>query len=47
MGSHYLCVTPGGQMTVPTPEKFDQMLRSPKLKDVPSSIRRIVYGSGF
>ena len=44
MGGHYLCTTPGGQCMVPTPEMFDKLRRSPKLKEVPSTIMRLVYG---
>lgn len=43
MASHYLCTTPGGQTSVPTPEMFDRLMRSPKLGDVPAHIMRIVY----
>ena len=43
MGSHWLCTTPGGQASVPTPEMFDRMMRSPKLADVPGFILNIVY----
>lgn len=43
MGSHWLCVTPGGQASVPTAEMFDRLRRSPKLSDVPGRILKIVY----
>ncbi len=44
MGGHWLCTTPGGQAAAPTPEAFDALRKSPKLKDVPSTIMRLVYG---
>lgn len=44
MGGHYLCTTPGGQCMLPTPEMFDKLRRSPRLKEVPSTIMRLVYG---
>lgn len=44
MASHYLCTTQGGQCSVPTPEMFDKIRRSAKLRDVPGYIMRIVYG---
>ena len=43
MASHYLCVTPGGQSAVPTPDMFDKMRRSPFLNNVPAYITNIVY----
>lgn len=43
MGSHWLCVTPGGQAAVPTAEMFDRLRHSPKLSDVPGYILAIVY----
>lgn len=44
MSSHYLCTTRGGQVSVPTPEMFDRLRRSPKLREIPPYIMRIVYG---
>lgn len=46
MASHYLCTTPGGQTAVPTEEHFAKLRRSPKLRNVPDYILRIVYGGG-
>lgn len=43
MGSHWLCVTPGGQAAVPTAEMFDRLRHSPKLSDAPGYILAIVY----
>lgn len=44
MGGHYLCTTPGGQYLIPTPEMFEALRKSPRLKEVPSTIMRLVYG---
>lgn len=44
MASHYLCTRRGGQTAVPTPDMFDKLIRSPKLREVPMHIRKIVYG---
>lgn len=44
MASHWLCTTQGGQSSIPTPEMFDKLRKSPKLREVPSFIRRLVYG---
>lgn len=46
MASHYLCVTPGGQCSVPTPDMFLKLKKSPKLRIVPDHILRIVFGGG-
>lgn len=44
MGGHYLCTTPGGQCMIPTPEMFGKLRKSPRLKEIPSTIMRLVYG---
>lgn len=43
MASHWLCVTPGGQAAVPTPEMFGKLRRSGKLSEIPGYILKIVY----
>lgn len=43
MGSHWLCITQGGQAAVPTAEMFDKLRKSPKLSNIPDYIARIVY----
>lgn len=44
MSSHYLCTSKDGQCSVPTPEQFDRLRTSAKLRDAPGYILRIVYG---
>ncbi len=46
MGSHYLCANPEGQPAVPTPAAFAALRRSPKLREVPPHIAKIVLGGG-
>ena len=46
MASHYLCTNPNGQYAVPTPEAFDAIKGSEKLRNVPFYIMGIVYGGG-
>lgn len=42
MSSHYLCTNPDGQPEIPTPEMFNLLLRSDKIKDVPDRIKELV-----
>lgn len=44
MSSHYLCTKRGGQCSVPTPETFGKLRASPKLREVPGHILKIVHG---
>lgn len=44
MGSHYLCTKKDGQWAIPTPDQFEKILRSPKIKIVPDFVRNLVYG---
>lgn len=44
MHSHWLCVQLNGQTEIPTPEMFERLLKSPKIKVVPNYIRGLVYG---
>lgn len=47
MHSHWLCVQLDGQTGIPTPEMFEKLLKSPKIKIVPNYIKELVYGFEF
>lgn len=44
MHSHWLCVQLNGQTEIPTPEMFEKLLKSYKIKTVPKYIKELVYG---
>lgn len=46
MSSHYLCTKLDGQPAIPTPEMFELLLKSPKLKNMPEEIKALVYHEG-
>lgn len=45
MSSHWLCTTQGGQCEVPTPQMFELLKKSHKIKGIPDYIKKIVYGN--
>lgn len=42
MASHYLCTSPQGQCSVPTPKQFEKLMKCPKITSIPIHIANIV-----
>ena len=42
MSSHYLCTKTDGQPAIPTPEMFERLKRSPKIKEIPERILELI-----
>lgn len=42
MSSHYLCTKTDGQPAIPTPEMFELLKRSDKIKNIPDRIKELV-----
>lgn len=44
MSSHWLCAKIDGQLGIPSPEQFEKLRKSEKVRDVPRYIEKLVYG---